>query len=442
MRRNAILLPIMCLLFTLRLMAQETPAAPKEAQAGDAKVSAAAEPAQGEKEKPETESPPKRPWNVFFDNKKFSMRLNMCWLFDVSLYSQDGNNAAQVGNLDNKYDLRAGRIILDGLIKFHHPWTYIVGANYNGIDRPPSQKNFAFTDLAVGIPLGDFATMSIGKQREGVSQIMQMVGTGSPFMERATITTALLPTRNVGVVFFHPILKDRMTWSAGWFNSWIESGHIRSFSANGNQFVGRANGLLVDRDQGAELVELGVAYRYSDAQDGKFHFRSKGEDNAGPNFVDTGSFPAEYSNTVVLQGATVTGPFSLQAEYLHTAVEAPTVGNPRFQGYYFMASYFLTGEHRVYNRKGGFFLKTPPKSPFSFKDTGGPGAWELGLGYSVANLNNRGIQGGDFRRTTAAISWYATERWRFEFNYGLGSLNKGAITGRADVYQFRIQWDL
>ena len=205
-----------------------------------------------------------------------------------------------------------------------------MGANYNGIDRPPSQANFAWTDLAVGIPLGDFATMSIGKQREGVSQIMQMVGTGSPFMERATITTALLPTRNVGVVFFHPILKERMTWSAGWFNSWIESGDINSFGTNGNQFVGRMNGLPFYKDKGAKLLQLGVAYRYSQAQDGKFHFRSKGEDNDGPNFVDTASFPAEYSNMVVLQGATVTGPLSFQAEYLHTEVEAPKVGDPRF----------------------------------------------------------------------------------------------------------------
>jgi phosphate-selective porin OprO and OprP len=151
---------------------------------------------------------------------------------------------------------------------------------------------------------------------------------------------------------------------------------------------------------------------------------------------------AEYSNLVVLQGATVTGPLSFQAEYLHTKVEAPKVGNPQFQGYYVMTSYFLTGEHRVYNNKGGFFLKTPPKHPFSFKGGGGPGAWELALGESVANLNDRGIQGGNFHRTSAAISWYATERWRFEFNYGLGWLNKDNINGRTDFYQFRIQWEL
>ncbi len=212
-------------------------------QVDNAKDAAPAEPAQEEKDKQEATAKPKRPWYVFFDNKAFSMRLNMCWLLDVSFYSQDGNSAAQLGNLADTYHLRAGRIVLDGEFKFEHPWTYIVGVNYNGIDRPPSQKNFAFTDLAVGIPLGDFATMSIGKQREGVSQIMQMIGTGSPFMERGTVMTALLPTRNVGVVFFHDVLKQRMTWSAGWFNSWIESGNINSFGTNGNQFVGRVNGL-------------------------------------------------------------------------------------------------------------------------------------------------------------------------------------------------------
>ena len=306
-----------------------------------------------DKDTQEPTKKPKRPWNEFIDNKAFTMRLDMVILFDWTNYSQDANSEAQVGDLSDKYHLRAGRVILDGQFKFEHPWTYIVGVNYNGIDRPASQKDFAFTDLALGIPLGKFGTVSVGKQREGVSQIMQMVGTGSPLMERATIMTALLPTRNVGVVFFNNVLHQRMTWSAGWFNSWLESGVLHSFGTNGNQFVGRVNGLLLDKHDGAELVELGVGYRYSQAQDGKFYFRSKGEDNNGPNFVSTGSFPANYSNLVALQGATVTGPFSVQAEYLHTDVNAPTVGDPRFQGYYVMASYFLTGEHRVYNRRVG-----------------------------------------------------------------------------------------
>jgi hypothetical protein len=57
---------------------------------------------------------------------------------------------------------------------------------------------------------------------------------------------------NSSIIFafvFNPIFKQRMTWAGGWFSSWIESGHIPSFSANGNQFVGRANGLLADWDE-------------------------------------------------------------------------------------------------------------------------------------------------------------------------------------------------
>ena len=314
---------------------------------------------------------------------------------------------------------------------------------FNGYDRPDSERKFAFTDLALGIPLGKFATVSVGKQKEGLSQEMEMVATGMPFMERGTIATALLPTRNTGVKFFGNALKQRMTWSAGWFNNWLAQGNIYGFGLIGNQYVGRVNGLPFYADKGAKLLQLGVGYRYSDSKDGKFRFHSKGEDNQGPDFVNTASFPADYSNTFGLQAAVVTGPFFVQSEYLRTVVEAPKVGDPRFQGYYVVASYFLTGEHRVYSTKGGFFEKANPKSPFHFfKGGGGPGAWEVAVGQSDANLNSGAVQGGNFRRAGVALSWYPTDKWRFEFNYGPAGLNKNGIDGHTDFYQFRIQWQI
>jgi phosphate-selective porin OprO/OprP len=105
-------------------------------------------------------------------------------------------------------------------------------------------------------------------------------------------------------------------------------------------------------------------------------------------------------------------------------------------------SWFITGENRRYNRQSGVLGKLIPKKNFNFKKNHGPGAFELGARYTYADFTDQAVQGGTFGRFTGAVGWYPNAHFRFELNYGHGSLDKEKVTGNADFWQFRLQFEL
>ena len=86
-------------------------------------------------------------------------------------------------------------------------------------------------------------------------------------------------------------------------------------------------------------------------------------------FVDTGYILADNIHTLSPEFLMIAGPFSVQAEaawafvenarsvYPSSAFNTPR-GNPTFWGGYIETSYFLTGEHRGYDRRFGTFDRT------------------------------------------------------------------------------------
>ena len=86
--------------------------------------------------------------------------------------------------------------------------------------------------------------------------------------------------------------------------------------------------------------------------------------------VDTGQFPAAEADLLGGELAMVSGPFSFQGEYFLVLTDSPTTGNPRFNGFYLSGSYFLTGEHRNYNRSLGIFTSITPTRDFHLFDEG------------------------------------------------------------------------
>jgi phosphate-selective porin OprO/OprP len=160
-----------------------------------------------------------------------------------------------------------------------------------------------------------------------------------------------------------------------------------------------------------------------------------------PDFVDTDSFPARHGTSVGGEIAYAEGPVMVSSEYTSTWVSSAETGNPRFDGYYVTASWFITGESRPYDRTTGSFGAIAPAAPFSFRH-GGIGAWELAARYSHIDLTSGTLDGGEFDRWSGAISWRPTVRWRLEFNYGHGRLEKAGLVGFTNFYQLRLQFQL
>jgi phosphate-selective porin OprO/OprP len=387
----------------------------------------------------QTDSPAPHPWNEL-DASWISVRFGAAIMEDGAFYSQDAASKQQVGQLSPEALFRVDDLSLSGVFKFPHPWRYEVAGNYKGLD-PTSTRSWTLTYAYLSIPLGPIGSVMVGKQKQGVGLEMLENGRDLPFMERSTMTTAFafVDSHIVGVRFSNAILDGRMTWSAGWFNNWLDDG--LSFDESGNIFAGRVTGLAIEQDGGRRLLHLGASAAYRQSRGGDFKLKSVPEVYEAPDFIDTGSFPATSGTSVGGEVALVEGPVTVSGEYAYTSVDAPQVGSPHFSGYYAMVSWALTGEQRPYDHSTGIFGAISPAAPFSFRH-GGCGAWEVAARYSNIDLTNAAVQGGKFDRLSGAVSWYPTSQVRLEFNYGYGRLDREGVTGRTNFYQLRLQLQL
>ena len=215
----------------------------------------------------------------------------------------------------------------------------------------------------------------------------------------------------------------------------------------GYAFTGRITGLPWYTDDGSGLMHLGLSYTYQDRDEDREDSRLKV--SALPEsyltnqrLANTDRFFCDRGHMINPEWALVSGPLSLQGEYFHAFVDADEAGDPGFWGWYLYGSYFLTGEHRGYNRKKGAFSRVKPKQNFQFSK-GGWGAWELGLRLSYVDLNGGDIRGGKEGNLTAGLNWYIDPNMRVMLNYIHAEVRDRATplvdNGKADIFQGRFQ---
>ena len=379
-------------------------------------------------------------WNQI-KTKYFTMNMGLAFLLDHNILSQDNNNITQVGKVDPGTEFRGERLIFTGnLAFFKSPWRYMVSANFNGLDAPQGKKSFDFIDWNVDIPMGkNGGWLTVGKQKEAVGLEYISPGTQGLFMERGSGAPMFVRQRNIGIRYSNSVMQQRMTYSIGFFNNYWESG--KTFADNGSQITARVTALPIyssDRD----LMHVGIGIRYTESTDGLLNYKAKPEANTAPSFISTGNFTASSANTLMLEWIKVNGSLSFVGEYMNTFVNSNTANNPSFNYLQFGGSYFLTGENRRYNKTTANLGKLIPKKNFTFKKGGGLGAFELGARYTHSGLSSGNINGGVFNRFTTAVSWYPNAHFRYEINYGMGSLDKNNLLGKANFWQFRIQFEL
>jgi phosphate-selective porin OprO/OprP len=142
------------------------------------------------------------------------------------------------------------------------------------------------------------------------------------------------------------------------------------------------------------------------------------------------------------------GPLSLQSEYAFAAVHRTGRPDLFFNGYMAQVSYFLTGEHRPYDRTLGIHSRVRPFEDFFHvrtKSQGiqtGLGAWEVAARYSNIVLNDKDIQGNNLTDFTIGLNWYLNPYTRWKFNYIRAFLeDKRAGNSITDAYGMRFDYD-
>ena len=146
------------------------------------------------------------------------------------------------------------------------------------------------------------------------------------------------------------------------------------------------------RESEKGLLHLALEERYATSNDGTLQYRSKPESFEAQSFaVDTGKFSAQHFNTIGVEAYYRKGPGIVGSEVFFNKVASIEKGDPFFYGGEIFVAYLVTGETRPYNVRGAYFDRISPSRPLF---SGGPGAWELVLRYSYADLASRGFKVG------------------------------------------------
>jgi phosphate-selective porin OprO and OprP len=295
--------------------------------------------------------------------------------------------------------------------------------------------------------------IKFGHQKEPFSLENLTSITRTTFMERALPVNSFGMGRNIGIRYDSLNSDKRINWGTGVFLntgsfSTIGEGSSRISSANGFDVTARVFGLPVYGEDGRTLLHLGLGYSYGsrnkDDLDSPMQFRTRPESRlTNDRLVDTGPIPGKRRDTVNAELAMVYGPWSFQGQCYYSSLDADAAGNPDFWGYYAFLSYFITGEHRNYNRSIGVFTGVEPQ-PVFHPMKGEWGAWEIALRHSYVDLNDADIYGGKENNITAGLNWIHNRNVRLMFNYIHAYVKDRASppvdNGRTHIFQIRFQF--
>jgi phosphate-selective porin len=363
------------------------------------------------------------------DTRVFKFRVGFGMIQDYTFISQDAASRSQVGQQGGIGDLRSGRLLLSGAIKFKKPWTYYLAYDYHEHRKSSADDIFDAVDYYLTIPLWREARITIGKQKEPF--IYEMVGDAAFLPQQERILSPFFVSRNRGIKYSDNFLKDRIALNVGIFNDW-KTQKVK-FSDGGTQVSGRLTGLPIVSEDGHKYLHLGVGARYIGASStGKLRFKGRPESNVIDNYVDTGDIPASHATELAFEALYTNGPFSVLSEYAHAWVSSTQMQNPGFSGFYVTASYVLTGENRPYDHKVGFARRIIPKSRW--------GAVEIVGRYSHLNLDDKVVKGGILNKYYDGANWWTSPQWHLSVGYGFSDLNRFNTIGHTNALQLRLQW--
>lgn len=297
-----------------------------------------------------------------------------------------------------------------------------------------------FKDAQIGVrDVGPARTILFGQIKEpfGIEQATSIRNV--TFLERS-LANALSPRRELGFRANGVLADARIRWDIGAFflddATQEEDASLTGLDEQG-EIAMRLSGLPIWRDYGRTMLLVGASYSRLLGESTALSLAADPESQLVDPILDTGPLPGVDSLTRVgLEAAFVNGPLSIQGELLLNDFDSET-GDGTFWGGYLEASWFLTGEHRVYGRASGVFGRVVPKRPFSWGERTW-GAVQVAARVSYLDLDDGAIRGGQQLNTTLGVNWYLAKSVRVSANWVHGEVHGD---GHLDVLQVRFQLD-
>ena len=410
---------------------------------------------EGEREKSaETESQIKKVSEVLARPLRLQPTIDLRGRIETEVVTaaQSPESRQAIGELVNGYGFRRVRLGAQGSTGDAASWVSEVEL---------AGGNVRLRDVFVGLDaFPGVRQVRVGHFREPFS-LEGMTSTNSiTFLERSP-TNVLSPTRNWGACGFWWADDERTLFTLGAFRDGTESNGQSIGNGSNWAFTARLTGLPVDEKVGDEvrLVHIGGAFSQRVPPNGLINFTPQTgsnlltvEDNPGSPFLPVVDIRSNSYQLFNLQAAGVVGSFSVQGEWTGATVQQTGAGGLFVHGLYAYGSYFLTGEHRGYNRTRGSFDAVDVRRPLIRSRTdprGGYGAVELVsrlafLDFSSPNLpaDVNGMPSATrLYEVTVGANWYLNRNTRVMLNYTAAIPDK-VTTTVAHVFGLRtaIYW--
>jgi phosphate-selective porin OprO and OprP len=349
---------------------------------------------------------------------------------EAALVSQSARDQAIIGTVPDAVGFRRARLGAQGDVGEQVHW--VAEFDFAG-------GNIDFRDVFLAVDkLPWVGEVRVGNFWEPFSLEGLTSSNYFTLVERSQSVT-IDPGRHWGVGMANYTENERATFQAGIFRSGSGSSGNDISNHNDMQYTARLTALpwVGGTAEDPYLLHIGAAFSQQFANNNTITYNQGPQsnllpvtDNPGSPFQPAITLSASQQQLYNVQSALVLGPLSFQAEWELATIDQLKGGPVLFQGGYAFASFFLTGEHREYLPKDGFFGGTHVRSPFLCMKGGkllasGTGAWELTARFSYMDyrssnlsLTSTGLLQGDREAdTTLGINWYLNDNTRIMFNY-------------------------
>jgi len=374
-------------------------------------------------------------------NGRFRLKIGGRVHSDAAWFDQDTGIRRTFGNEQDGVESRRARITLKGDI--YDNVFYAMDVGFAG-DTGQARLKDVYMGLRDVPYLG---TLTVGHFKEPFGLEELTSSNDIAFMERA-LPDVFAPQRNLGVMINNDAFDQRLAWAIGIFRQTDDfPANNDSDDDQGAIVTARVTGLPWYADEGRKVLHLGLSGSHRNPDGAMVRYMQRPEAHLANAYLDTErnvgfritDLRADDVDLYGLESALSYGPLLIQGEYMGSRVDTTLGGTLDFNGYYVSARYMLTGENRPYKLGKGVFGQLKPKRNFAFGERKGWGAWELALRYSVLDLDDGDVLGGEEDNWTVGINWYLNPNARVMLNYIIADIDHYRYEGRLDTLQTRFQ---
>lgn len=364
-----------------------------------------------------------------------TLQVNGVFQADAATFDQSDESRAVYGDVEGGADFRRARLSAKGAVS--DQMDYFMQMDFGFFGRP------TFTDLWVDFKeAGPLGTVRVGQWKHPFSLEVVSSFRYTTFMERSSSFQAFTPFRHLGIGFYDHAEDLNSTWALSYLRTGQDQFGGSLSTDGGNGLAGRWTQVFgYCAPRGHDYLHLGGGYFLNAPPQERLRFRSipelyvgdfalpAGEPigtsgqaiptvaNGTPFFVDTGTLSGvDLAHTLNAEALWVCGPLSWQTEGYTAFVDSTNVGDLFFWGTYSQFGWFLTGEHRPYDRQAGAIDRVIPFHSVSKSGTGW-GAWEIAARWSVIDLTDDSVLGGQMQNITGGLNWYVNPYCKCVFNY-------------------------